>query len=235
MKNRILYLILFVFVAVGFSSCDKDTTGGLTSITFYPDIVILGEPYVYLEKDSDYTDAGASATENGVEIEVVATSNLDVTTPGSYAIGYTAKNSDGFSKTVYRYIMVYDGNMSTEDISGAYTGHVIRNNDPAKEYSGMSVTLTATDAIPGATGIYEISDWISGFYAVGYAYGDAYAFTGLIQINGDNEVVLISMDNLWGDPFDSVDGTYNSGTGTIAYDASWLEGTYIFAVDLTKN
>ncbi len=235
MNKKILnnILVLSVLVILGFSSCDKDTTAGLTGITYYPDIVMEGEETIYLKLGDTYTDAGASATENGVEIEVEVSSNVDTSIPGSYSVGYTAFNSDGFSKTLYRAIIVYDGNMSTVDLSGEYSGHVIRNNDPAKEYTGNPVTLTPLE-IEGVTGVYEISDWIAGFYAIGYGYGSNYVFPGIIQINGDNEVLHLDMSNPWGDPFDSVVGTYDPSTGVIKYDAYWLEGTYVFAVDLSK-
>ncbi len=234
MKNKIFILGIILIALVSFNSCKDITTEGVTGITYYPDIVMAGSPTVYIEKGSTYTDAGASATENGTEIEVTVSSDVDASTPGSYSVGYTAYNSDGFSKTVNRYVYVYDGNMSTEDISGTYTGHVIRDNNPAKEYGGNPVTLTATNLIPGATGIYEITDWIAGFYSIGYAYGSNYAFSGIIQINGDNEVVLISQKNIWGDPIDEpVVGSYDPATHMIVYDFYWAG--YDFAVDLTKK
>ncbi len=233
MRNKIFILGIILTALVGLNSCEDITTEGVTGITYYPDISIAGSETVYIEKGSTYTDEGATATENGVEIEVTSSSNVDASTPGTYSVGYTASNSDGFSKTVYRNVYVYDGNMSTEDISGTYTGHVIRDNNSTKEYGGNPVTLTATDLIPDATGIYEITDWIAGFYDIGYGYGANYAFTGLIQINGDNEVVIISQDNAWGVAVDDVVGSYDPGTHMIVYDFYW--SGYDFAVDLTKK
>lgn len=233
MKNKILLLLMIGLAVAGMSSCTKETTAGMTGVTFYPDIVMNGEPLIYVKLGETYTDEGASATENGTPIDVVVSSNVDTSTPGSYSVGYKATNQDGFSKTVSRDIVVYDGNTSTYDLAGEYSGHVIRNSSAAREYT-LPVTLTAID---GVDGVFEISDWIAGFYAASpdYGYGPNYAFVGIIQINGDNEVIELAMTNPWGDPFDSVVGTYDPATGIIKYTAYWLDGTYDFAVDLTKK
>jgi uncharacterized membrane protein YtjA (UPF0391 family) len=232
MKNKILILVVASMLAiVGFSGCKDESTAGVTDITYYPTIEILGDQLVYIGSGTDYVDAGANAVENGQSTDVVVTSNVDTSTPGSYTVTYSATNADGFSANAKRTVIVYDPNMSTVDLSGSYSGHVIRNADPNREYSGNPVTLTAVD-IPGVTGIYEISDWIAGFYDVGYEYGSAYAFTGLIQVNANNEVIELTMSNPWGDPFNSVTGTYDPATGVISYNASWL--SYLFEVDLTK-
>lgn len=220
-------------VILGLSGCKDVTTEGYTGVTYYPTIEIKGDAVVYLPTGANYNDAGADAIENGQPTDVAVSSNLDTTTPGSYSISYTATNADGFSATAKRSIIVYDANMSTTDISGTYSGHVIRNNDPDKEYSGNPVTLTPAD-IPETTGIYKTSDWIAGFYDKGYGYGSAYMFTGLIQINGDNQVIELSMSNAWSDPFNSVTGTYDPATGIISYSAVWAGGKYDFVVDLAK-
>ncbi len=231
MKNKILYLMVYVLVIAGLSSCEDDSSAGLTGITYYPTIEIAGDPYIYLAAGVDYVDAGASATENGVPIDLETSSNLDNTTPGTYSVSYTATNTDGFSKTERRTIIVYDANLSTDDLSGTYTANVVRNG--SESYSGIPVTLSPAN-IPGVTGIYEISDWIAGFYAVGRDYGNNYAFVGLMQINGDNEVIELSMSNPWNDPFNEVIGSYDPISGVITYDATWASGLYVFSVDMTK-
>lgn len=229
MKSKILFLLLLSGLAIaGLSGCKDVTTAGVTQITYYPDIVIKGDLITYVAAGSNYTDAGATATENGKAIDVKVSSNVDTSTPGSYSVSYTATNVDGFSKTSKRSVIVYDPKLSTVDLSGTYTANVARGS---KKYNGNPVTLTAVK-IPGVTGIYQISDWIGGFYAVGYNYGSNYAFKGLMQINGNNQVIELSMSNPWGDPFNSVTGTYDPATGTISYSASWL--TYVFVVSMTK-
>jgi hypothetical protein len=231
MKNKILILVVAsVLAIVGFSGCKDVTTADVTEITYYPTITITGNSTVLIAQGAQYTDQGATAVENGESTDVTTTSNVDPSTIGSYSVVYTATNKDGFSATATRTVIVYDPNVSTMDLSGTYSANVDRNGTIS--YTDNPVTLTAIGT-PDVTGVYEISDWIGGFYDKGYGYGSGYAFTGVIQINGNNEVIEISMSNAWGDPFDSVSGSYDSATGVISYTADWL-GKYSFVVDLTK-
>lgn len=223
-----LFAILLILGA-----CERNLESeGISKVTYFPTIEIAGDLTVYIPTNSSYTDEGATATEQGEPIEVTSSSTLDVTAPGAYTITYMATNSDGFVATAMRSVYVFDENVNTElpDLSGTYLASVDRNNG-GEVYNGLSVTLTALEGVPGT---YYISDWIAGFYAQGRDYGSAYDFTGLIQIDADNNVVEVSMTNAWNDPFDYVTGIYDSETGAISYDASWLEGTYVFAVTLTK-
>ena len=41
MKNKLIFLTVIELAIIGLSSCDKDTTAGLTRITYYPTITIL--------------------------------------------------------------------------------------------------------------------------------------------------------------------------------------------------
>jgi hypothetical protein len=232
MKNKttILFILVFSLLAFGFAGCEDETTAGFTGITYYPDIVMEGDETVFVPLGGNYVDPGATATENGVPIDVTSSSTLNTEVIGTYFINYTAVNVDGFSKTVRRKIYVYDSNLNTNDLSGTYNANVSRVSGSASEsYSNNPVTLTSS-SIPG---LYYIDDWIAGFYAIGRDYGDSYKFKGLIQINGDNEVLELDMSNPWGDPFSSVIGSYNPNTGVIAYSAAWL--TYTFVVDMAKQ
>ena len=235
MRNKIL-ILLFLGSSLfgGLSSCDDDSTSGLTGITYYPSIEMNGESTVFIAKGDTYTDAGAVAVINGEEVEMTTTSNVNTDEIGVYAVSYSATNSDGFSTNASRDVYVYDPNVSTEDISGTYTANVTRTDNgtgATASYSGNPVTLTST----GVSGLYAISDWIGGYYDVGYDYGSAYAFDGYIQINADNNVIEISMNNAWDYPFGEVVGTYNSITGIISYTATWSDDTYTFAVNMSKE
>lgn len=228
-KTKILFILVFSLLTFGFAGCEDETTAGFTSITYYPDIVIEGDETVFVPQGENYIDPGAKATENGVPIEVTSSSNLNTEVIGTYFISYTAVNVDGFSKTVRRKVHVYDSNLNTNDFSGTYKANVSRLSGTASEsYTNNPVTLTSS-SIPG---VYYIDDWIAGFYAIGRDYGDNYKFKGLIQINGDNEILELDMSNPWGDPFSSVIGSYNPDTGVIAYRAKW--SSYTFVVDMVK-
>ncbi len=224
---RKINILLGLLIIVGVTSCEKEYED-VARITYFPDIVITGSEDVFIAAGGSYADEGAKAFENEVEIEVKSSSNVNTDKVGAYTVGYSAENSDGFSKTVSRNVYVYDPSTSSVDHSGTYTANVVRNG--GESYTENKVTLTA---VPGVGGVYLISDWIAGFYAVGRGYGSGYAFPGVIQIKGNNEVIEVSMTNAWGDPFDSVVGTYDPATGKINYSAKWI-GRYDFVVDMTK-
>lgn len=232
MKYLKISIYLFAIVLM-LGACEtKKDSEGISKITYFPEFTVNGDLTVYVPSNSEYVDAGASAEENGVSIPVTTTNTVDVTTPGQYVVVYSATNSDGFEGTATREVTVYDANVNEglTGVEGDYSADVDRN-DGGEAYIGLSVTLSKSTDIPG---VYLTSDWIGGFYAQGRAYGAAYGFVGLMQINASNEIIELSMSNPWGDPFDYVEGTYDPGTGEIAYDAYWLDGTYKFAVTLTK-
>ena len=229
MKNlRIIYL-LSALLAFTFVSCEKEYED-LYSITYFPTIEITGDELVFIPQNGTYEDAGANTTENGVPIETKVESNVNTEAVGSYAVTYSAINVDGYPATKERKVVVYDPNTNATDISGTYSGDVLR--DGIRGYKGNPVTITKVE---GMEGIYDISDWIAGFYDVGkdYNYGPAYRFVGLMQINANNEVIALDMSNAFGDPFDSVVGTFDPATGNINYSAEWVG--YTFVVDLTKT
>lgn len=228
MKSIKYIYILAAIIGIMFTGCEKEYKDE-TRITYYPDFEFIGNEVVYAPIGVNYVDEGVKVTEKGVEIPFEVSSNVNSGAFGSYAVSYTAVNSDGYSKTVERKVIIYDPNVSTEDISGEYNGSVVRNS--SEGYQNNTVTLTKLE---GVTGLYEISDWIAGFYSVGRGNGDSYNFVGIIEIKNDNQVISLDMSNPWGDPFDDVIGTYDPATKTISYNATWL-GRYTFVVNLVKK
>lgn len=228
MKNIIFKSIILFTLVIVFAGCEKEYLDE-SRITYFADITIAGDETVFIASGSAYDDAGATATENGEPITVNVSSDVDTDTPGSYTVDYAATNSDGFDKTVSRSVIVYDavGGLNQTDFSGTYSANVVRNE--AISYEGNTVTLT--QIIPG---IYRVSDWIGGFYDQGYGYGPAYGFVGYMQITESNEIVLLSMSNPWGDPFDNgaYDTSVDPATSALAWTVSWLGGGYVFVVDM---
>lgn len=227
MKNRLVYLLIVLLILL-LGGCKKEYES-VSRITFFPDIVVAGAPIVFSVQNVNYTDPGAKSTENGKDIETKVVSDVNTAVVGSYTVAYSAVNVDGFSASASRTVIIYDPKTSTGDISGQYSGDVMRSG--VRGYKGNPVGLTK---VPGINGVYAISDWIAGFYDVGthYNYGPDFRFVGYIQINADNKVILLNMSNPWGNPFLSVVGTYDPATKKISYTAKWL--TYSFVVDLTK-
>lgn len=231
MKDKILIIIIAAGI-LGMTSCE-DTTSDKTSTTNFPSIKMLGENPIAVPLGEDYVDAGVYSELLGddVSADVEISSNVIDTVGGVYSVSYTVTSTDGFTRTDERQVIVCSLDYNKEDLAGTYTGNVLRTGPKSDDeaYSGNELTLVASSL---GYGIYEISDWIGGFYDKGRDLGSEYAFTGMLQITATNEIVEISMSNPWGDPFDSVVGTYDPATGIIAYDANWLEGTYVFSVDM---
>ena len=223
--NKILIVTVTALTIATLSSCEKEGDSyNISSVTILPKFTY--DKVAFIPAGGTFTPA-AIATEGDKELEITVKGDVDMNTIGGYDVIYETQNSDGFKISASQTVMIYDPNTNPAALEGDYSGDVIRNGGEA--YSGNTVTLTK---VPDHN-VYAISDWIAGFYADGRDYGDVYKFPGYVQINGANEVVHLSMSNPWGDPFDGVVGTYDPGTGTISYTASWL-GIYDFVVTLTK-
>ena len=217
---------MFLALMIGLNSCDKKTED-ISTITYFVNIELNGDALVFHEKGTPWVDPGFSATEGDDDV----TANVVVTTPsmnelGYYEITYSATNSDGYAGHVTRNVVVYDGNLSTTDISGEYTSDVVRNS--SESYAGNPVVISKTPV----DGVYEISDWIGGFYNIGRGYGAGYAFHGYFQMKSDTEFDIISSTNPWNAPLDSVENmVYNPTDNTITYTAKWL-GKYNYDISL---
>ena len=120
MKKILAYLLMPV-LAVALWSCDKSTEG-LTRITYYPTLEVLGASTVIVNVGETYTDEGCYAELNGEDVssEVMATSNVNYSTPGVYSISYIIYNADGFSTTASRTVYVVD----PDNIATLYLGEM---------------------------------------------------------------------------------------------------------------
>lgn len=232
MKKILLYSFLLTLF-FGVVSCDKESED-ISTLTSYVTIVLEGDEVVFHQKGTPWVDPGYSATEAGEDVtaDVVATTP-DIDNIGSYTLTYTAVNSDGYSGSVSRKVVVYSPGLSTLDISGTYSGDVFRLNtsdNSTRSFADNEVVITAT-SVPG---LYHISDWIGGFYNVGYGYGAGYAFTGYFEMISPTEFNHIESSNPWGDPADEViNWNYDVNNSVLTYNFMWI-GKYDFALTLTK-
>jgi hypothetical protein len=228
--KKIIYSLIVCLTVIGLYSCEDETSQDTSRITYYATLNIT-DGDIYWPAGTAFVDPGYSAEMNGEDVtdQIVVIGDVDTNTPGLYNINYQITNEDGYSKAATRSVYVYDTNGVT-GLEGTYTGNVDRtaSDGSVKSYAGNPVTLSTTEY----PGVYEISDWIAGFYDIGYDYGSDYQFPGLIGIAADNSIYELSMSNPWGDPFSSCVGNYDPSTGSITYTAGWL--SYEFAVELTK-
>ncbi len=147
MKKYIRY-IGFVLTGILFFSCQKDSFNykpgyvGSSKITIYPTITVTGPDYVVIPQGATFTDPGVSAKAGSANVPVKATT-ISTANAGVFLITYTATNSDGFSATASRHVVVYATDPSAEnnDFSGNY----------ARNTNGSIATWTKL-----APGVYSV-------------------------------------------------------------------------------
>ena len=111
MKKNIFYIMLLLLTsAVSFTSCDDDSSAGVTSITYYPVLTLKGDATIYADKGAAFTDPGCAGDLNGEDIssQLKVTGTVDTSKSGIYTLTYSATNADGFSASVSRTVIVTD-------------------------------------------------------------------------------------------------------------------------------
>lgn len=97
-----LAAILLCIPAVYLTGCKDDTTA--------PTITVNGDAHVITPKNSQYSDAGATASDNKDDnvyvISDVSTTNPNINYAGDYTITYTAQDRAGNSSTATRLVSV---------------------------------------------------------------------------------------------------------------------------------
>lgn len=234
MKSKILFIILSVLTVIGLGSCDDESTGGFTRITYYPILEVLGEPSIIIEKGSSFVDPGYYAELNGEDVsdQVEVVSNVNTAQGGVYEVSYKITNEDGFSVTGSRIVYVKDPTPSLIS-SGMHstlpgTFRFWLSSGAVVNFSGYQVLILQTEP-----GIFYISDFMGGYYDQRVGYGPAYAMTGYFRLNGDNTITALSGSVAgWGDSYDYLtDGSVDPVTGQISYKlgyAGLMEYTIIF-------
>ena len=238
MKTYKILLVLIALMGYLGGGCEKDiTTEGRSKITYYVTFDIEGlNDYgeTLVELGSSYSDPGYTAMEGETDVtsEVTVSGSVDPNTIGAYHISYSAENSDGYAASASRTVIVYDPDAPAYDLTGAWSGTVIRNNQAGPFNTTISIRTVAN-------GFYYISDWLAGFYDQGYGYGSVYTGPGYFTINSNNEIGFVEgvvAPSAWGYPVDEVrNGIYDPATQTIEQQIVWLGGAYIFDETLTKQ
>lgn len=209
-----MFLAAVMFLA---SSCTKDLeTEGLSRVTFFADLAMAGEEVIFHPLGETFDDPGAMATENGEEIAVVVSGGVDVNTPGFYNISYSAENSDGFSSSVTRTVIVYE----TGDVVGIY--------DAIRVGRGGGLVLVSTNPDGG----YFVSDLIGGYYEFWVGYGNAYAAPSTLYVDGST--VTADIGSCGFGPVEISNGVISGDHLTMAWTMTLLDYDFSFDVELTK-
>ena len=123
-------IILILLIAAITYSCkkDPDVVSTVVNVT-YPSIELIGPEYVLVPVGGTYVEQGATLTDDITGAVTTLTeptsSELDLNTPGLYAIRYVAANANGFRTEVIRGVLVLNytppaGLDPNFDISGDY-------------------------------------------------------------------------------------------------------------------
>ncbi|MCD8265964.1 MAG: DUF5011 domain-containing protein [Prevotellaceae bacterium] len=212
MRNKLLYLTLFAATAI-LCSCDKDTEG-MTWITSYPTLEILGDEEVVLYVGDSFADDGCYAELEGEDVsdQIITTSDLDVSDVGTYSVSYIIYNSDGFSASASRTIYVVD----PTSVATIYWAEVENSYNGAHYYDAP---INITD---NGNGTYQIDDVLGGYYFNGVypGYEPSYDFHAEMNISvaDDGTVTQVGTVGSWywdDEDLEIVSGYYDSSTGII--------------------
>lgn len=126
MKKRYAFLLI-AFVAM-VASCSKDPIintpdrVGISKVTYYPILTLTGNSIIAIPNGTAYTDAGVKAVAAGSDVPVTTTGTVDANTDGVYTLTYSAVNSDGYSASATRTVVVYTTapDAAANDLSGNY-------------------------------------------------------------------------------------------------------------------
>ena len=126
MKKRYLFLLISLLAII--ASCSKDKIisthdrVGISKVTYYPIITLTGNTIIAIPNGTAYTDPGVKATAGSTDVPVTTSGTIDVNTDGVYTLTYLATNSDGFSSSAVRKVVVYTtaADAAANDLSGNY-------------------------------------------------------------------------------------------------------------------
>lgn len=232
--KKLIYSLLLGLIAT-FTSCDK-TSDDTSKITHFVNFEMKGESTMFVALGSTYTEPGVIAMEgeNDITSTMVTKGTVDVSKVGLYHISYSAKNIDGFAKSIQRAIYVYDPTSAT-DISGTYktaAGSYRYWLADKAEVPCVGYNVIISQIAPG---IFNVSDLMGGYYDQGLNRGSAYAMEGIIKLNSDNTIEALSgFVPAWGDSYDSFDnGTFDPATESISWELPYA-GQMIFYINLNK-
>jgi hypothetical protein len=178
-------------------SCKKDSFNypegmvGISKITVYPILTLKGDKYVYVAKGATYTEAGADAKAGEAVIDVKINGTVNTAAAAVYTLEYSAANTDGYSASTKRYVVVYD--TKPDAIGNNYSGSYKR--------AGFETFAVWTKVAPG---VYLITN-------PGGAVGNSDV---VIAINPSGNTIQIP-------PQDSPVGAFSSTVAQMNNGYSW--------------
>lgn len=199
--NRHFFFLVILIAGVSFS-CKKDKESeNISKVTTFVKIDLTGGKVYSHTINTPYSEPGYKATDidqgnKDVTSQVLVDGEVNPNEAGVYPITYTVKNSDGFTTEEVRQVVVFDNSsVSDVDLAGTYNSKVLRTNTtsgasatrPAKDNEFYTITIKKI-----TTGLFEIDDFLGGWYWIGSAYGADYAYDGLFVLKADNTISFVS-------------------------------------------
>lgn len=210
---------LTAFLFVG---CDDESTDGMTRITYYPELTLMGETTVSIDKGSAYVEPGYKAVMNGEDVtaDVNVSSNVDTSRSGVYSITYSIANSDGIAATASRKVVVADPAYPLEGLYLVSPDSYRDNGGTIGRYGGNYEVVILSDGAGG----YNVDDLLGGWYCQRAGYGTDYSMSGNVTLNADATITMNRSYIIgWKDGLDSLeDGTFDAASGTLSWKAVYV-------------
>lgn len=172
-----VFIGLFTLTSILLVGCNNEDTDNVSRVTTYPVITLSGDDPAFVPVGTSYTDPGAIATVGGVEVELETrfvgryrgsiSSELDTNVSDIYNLEYTATNTDGFSATATRQVIVANTGDLVNSIEGLYTATTRRNGNLLPASQGSSVDMEYILVWKNTDGSYSVSDAFGGWYLLG--------------------------------------------------------------------
>ena len=234
MKKNVFYILLLLLTfTMTFTSCDDDSSAGVTSITYYPVLTLNGDATLYVDKGSTFVDPGCAGEMNGEDISssVVTSGTVNTAKSGVYTLTYSASNKDGFSASVSRRVIVTDPNDAHEGVFVSDAANSTRDYNGAQTKFGGNYEVIITN---NDDGTYHVKDLLGGWYSQRAGYGDNYNMEGDVTIAADGTMTLLnSLIGGWGDSLVDFSGKFDAAASTYTWDAEYVSSMK-FHVVLSK-
>jgi hypothetical protein len=222
------YILVVMFLSAILSSCEKEYESHITKVTPAPVMELIGGNPIVLFKGTQYVDPGIVALQivgrDTTELTYEIVNEVKVNVPGSYKLFYKVLNSEKVPFYISRRVNIvsFTGYDVFELPVGTYNGIRVNKN------KGGTVQLKKL-----ATGVYQISDLLAGYYEQNMGYGPDYGAPGILVIGEDGSIrTELGNTAAWGE----VVGTnfvFDAATNVLTYKAMLVDVDFSFDVKLT--
>ena len=231
MKKFIYSILVSGALLCATTSC-KDSAEDPSVVTYFAELTLNGDEFIKLSVGDTYTEPGYTATEgeNDITDKVIVSGTVDTSVGNFYNLTYSVANTDGFSVSATRQVMV----VAPNNFASAYLSET---EIGTRHYTGAPVVI-----LDNGDGTYKIDDLLGGFqwYGLNPGFEPTYDFhaEAIIRLNADNTVTLEEVGS-WSsdalgisDPLTIQSGSYDPATGVITLKIGYAGDT--LSVTLTK-